>query len=222
MVLLVAVLVVVGAAWFAGARETSYNSLRGDVAAGRTHRVEITGGLNGTRGSALTSYRWHAGAYWHVAEATESSGPDETDDMSTTSNATLVLYGDVAAQLRAIAPHRDLRVVRTGREISGYSAIAGWRVPDWTLYVAMFMWLGAIFVLVNGPQPRWATRWAWFWVIATPLNVVGVPLFLLASGSWATTYVDSPVKPRWRLTGGKAFLLTFVVSSVLGISWSQG
>ncbi len=210
-VLLVAVLVIVAAGWFGGARQASYNSLRGDIAAGRTDRVEITGGLPvGAQGTAMVTFRWRAGGYWHVADATEASGPDATSGMSTTSDTPTVLYGEVASQLQAIAPHRDLQVVRTGSEISGYSQIAGWRVPDWAIPVAILIWLAVIVILVNGPEPRFATRWAWFWLLICPLSPLSIVAFLVLSRSLRPT--DGSTGPVGRrLTGGWAFLLAFVV-----------
>lgn len=208
MVLLVGVLVIVGAGWFGGARQASYDSLRGDVAAGRVHRVEMVGGLPaGAQGTAMAAFRWRAGGYWHIAEATVASSPGVGNGMSTEST---VLYGDVVAQLGALAPNRDLQVVRTGSEIAGYSQIAGWRVPDWAIPVAMFIWLGAIFVLINGPEPRFATRWAWFWLLICPLVPVVVVAFLALSRPLRPTGEQTGPVGR-RLTGGWAFLLAFVV-----------
>ena len=70
--------------------------------------------------------------------------------------------------------------------------------------------IATLFVLINGPQPRWATRWAWFWLIMNPALVVTVPLFLIGSGPLRPT--DGPVAPIGkRLTGGWAFFLAFFV-----------
>ncbi|MBB2892973.1 hypothetical protein [Flexivirga oryzae] len=70
--------------------------------------------------------------------------------------------------------------------------------------------VAALFVLINGPQPRWATRWGWFWLILNPALVVTLPLFLLASGPLRPT--DHPEPPTGRrLTGGWAFLLAVIV-----------
>lgn len=61
-------------------------------------------------------------------------------------------------------------------------------------------------LLVLGPEPLFATRWAWFWTSAVP---GGVFAFLLLS---------QPLRrvrpPQQRLTGGHAFLLSLVASAV--------
>ena len=101
-------------------------------------------------------------------------------------------------------------MVRTGSEIKGYSQIAGWRVPDWTVPVSILIWLGALVVLVNGPEPRVATRWAWFWLLICPLSPLALVAFLIVSRSLRPT--DESTGPLGkRLTGGWAFLLAFVV-----------
>lgn len=72
--------------------------------------------------------------------------------------------------------------------------------------------VAVLFILINGPQPRWATRWAWFWLMLNPALLVMVPLFLIVSGPIRTTV--EPTRPTGRrLTGGWAFLLGAVVLS---------
>lgn len=96
-------------------------------------------------------------------------------------------------------------------------AVVAWTVPDTSsAYIAVVpLWtlatfVGGLFVLINGPQPRWATRWAWFWLILNPAIVVTLPLFVISSGPLRPT--TRPTAPSGRrLTGGWAFLFAVVV-----------
>lgn len=77
--------------------------------------------------------------------------------------------------------------------------------------------LTGLFLLVAGPQPRLATKWAWFW------------LTLAVPPAWLAFVVLEPT--RWgrrapqrqaarRLTAGWALLLGIVLAAVLaGIPW---
>ncbi|MCV2392707.1 hypothetical protein OEB99_00145 [Actinotalea sp. M2MS4P-6] len=77
-------------------------------------------------------------------------------------------------------------------------ASGGWHV-GW----AGLAGLVTLVLLITGPQPRWATKWAWFWLLGVgPMTVV----FLLVEP--VPVWQESPAYTRpWRLTGGWAFLL---------------
>lgn len=110
------------------------------------------------------------------------------------------------------------RVVLVALLVGGWSinALGGIPLPGFSPTVAAQLdwstlpWLAAIVLLVVGPQPRWATRWAWFWLLgAAPMAVV----FLLVEPVpvWQTQALAG--RP-WRLTGGRAFLLMLAVGIV--------
>ena len=94
--------------------------------------------------------------------------------------------------------------------------IAGWKLPDWLGLVAPWLWITATFLLATGPQPRWATRWAWFWTFVSPLAVVGIPLFALMAGPPPWRQVAH--RPGRRLTGGWAFLLVSLIVVVFDLN----
>jgi hypothetical protein len=73
-----------------------------------------------------------------------------------------------------------------------------------------------ILLLIGGPQPRLATKWAWFWLswAMPPLWLVFVVLEPLPL--WANQ--PQPLARR-RLTGGWAFLLSFVLAGVVASTW---
>jgi hypothetical protein len=76
--------------------------------------------------------------------------------------------------------------------------------------------LTTIGLLIAGPQPRRATKWAWFWlaVSITPLWLV----FLVLEPVPMWSDQPRPVARR-RLTGGWAFLLSLVLGSVVAAAW---
>ena len=70
------------------------------------------------------------------------------------------------------------------------------------LVVVGVLWL---LVLAAGPEPRHATRFAWFWLAFSPLVLLAVPAYLVLGARGAQ-------EGRRRLTGGWAFLLTLVLN----------
>ena len=78
--------------------------------------------------------------------------------------------------------------------------------------------LAVLLLLIGGPQPRLATKWAWFWlgIAVTPLWLAFVVLEPLPM--WA----DRPQPAaRRRLTGGWAFLLSLVLAAVVTSAWPE-
>jgi peptidoglycan/LPS O-acetylase OafA/YrhL len=81
--------------------------------------------------------------------------------------------------------------------------------------------LAAVALLVaTGPEPRLATRWAWFWLSATG---VGLLAYVLAGGSRFTSYREDEEDPR--VTGGQglgaALLAGIVAAFVVGLVASR-
>lgn len=66
-----------------------------------------------------------------------------------------------------------------------------------------------LFVLIGGPQPRWATKWAWFWLSFLPL---GWAVFLLLEPVplWRRTMSHPPER---RFTGGWAWITAVIAQS---------
>lgn len=84
--------------------------------------------------------------------------------------------------------------------------------------VAVLSSLLVLILLVRGPQPRWATKWAWFWLGATPLGL-GILAWLALEVPWSRRAhrlpEPQPGAREERLTGGIAFGLFLIASSVL-------
>lgn len=69
-----------------------------------------------------------------------------------------------------------------------------------------------LLLLIFGPQPRWATKWAWFWLAAAvpPLWLV----FVLFEP--VPLWIKYPLPPATsRLTGGWAFLLALLLGPLM-------
>lgn len=194
---------------FAGERAASVADLRAAVEAGDVRVVHVSGELGeGGRGFSTLDLRWREGLLAYHAEVREArplrSAPRGGGDVPT------VRAGVVD---RLAAAHPDLRVERDRGHSSSFSGeVLGWRLPAWSVGLGLALSLAALGLLVVGPQPWRATRWAWFWIfgIATPLGMLA---YLVLGGP---TALASPPRPgASRLTGGWAFLLAFLAGSVL-------
>ena len=84
-------------------------------------------------------------------------------------------------------------------------------MPRWANVLAIVTVLASFGLLVAGPKPRLATRWAWFWLfcVAPPLSTLA---FLLLGGSVVAGQREHRGR---RLTGGWAFLLSIVLKAAL-------
>lgn len=83
-----------------------------------------------------------------------------------------------------------------------------------TGYVALFlgMTFGALVLLVTGPDPRLATRWAWFWLTSGAWPVWLAYLLLEPTPLWSRRPLLGPAR---RLTGGWAFLAQLLLAPLL-------
>ena len=72
-------------------------------------------------------------------------------------------------------------------------------------------WFGALLVLILGPQPRLATKWAWFWLGWAVPPVLLAFLVLEPVPVWRRESL--PLRSR-RFTGGLAFLAAIVLGGL--------
>ena len=183
-----------------GQRHSDYAALEAAVSAGDVRQVTVVDALPpGSTGYGLVKVTWHDDGIEHLAEVWQI-GSDQGAGAATSTPPD----GDVGQQLRALRP--DLQVAAAARP-AVVGDIFGWRVPVWLSLTAVAIGLGHLVVLVRGPRPYWATRWAWFWL---SWGYVGAAVFLLLSGP--APGLPAPREGSRRLTGGWAFL----VSAVLG------
>lgn len=193
-----------------GARAGSWSGLEAAVASGRVTGVAVAGGLDGS-GSSVQEVTWREGLLQRRVQVLVSPPGSQ-------STSTLVqVPQDAGRVLAELGP--GLVVERDHRDTSGSASFWGWAMPfPAAVTVALLLgwacWLG---LLVHGPAPWRATRWAWFWLSWVPGGVVA--FFLLAG---PTPGVRPPRRAARRLTGGWAFLLSLLltplVEGLLGLS----
>lgn len=118
-----------------------------------------------------------------------------------------VMHTGLGNQLLRTDP--GLRVLHDNAADS-VSPLLGWRGPNWLGAAAAILFLISFMLLVSGPQPWRATRWAWFWLLLPPIGSIA---FLLLSGP--TPLLPRPKDPARRLTGGWAFLLAIPLIGAL-------
>lgn len=204
MVLLTSVLVL-------GARESTLSQLQRDVAVGDVSTVRMTSGLSDSgRGFATVHVHWRSGFFQSTTQVIEARPLSAVRGNASRDDVTGVVEPGLDDQLMALDP--DLRVERGSMsELTG--EVLGWRFPSWLSLAVLALTLTTLGLLVLGPQPWRATRWAWFWLLGLGAPLVMV-VYLVIGGP--TSLGPAPRSTSRRLTGGWAFLITLVVGSGLG------
>lgn len=209
--LLAAMVVAVGLFGGFATAPATFSDLKAGIVAGEVEEVTIAGGLPPqATGYAHTLLTWRAGGRPHYVEVAQASDVAELPPAQMADKDHVI--GSIEQPLRALDGGGTLRFV-SAAETSPGSSVAGWLVPGWLVASMVLVGLGSLVLLQGGPEPWWATRWAWFWVLFSPLWVVTVPVFLLLSG--APPGVPQPASLGRRLTGGWAFLGMTVLGGVL-------
>lgn len=201
--LLVAWLLVAAGALGLGERPSSRATLEQGLSSGRVTQVHVVGGLPATAtGSSLQEVHWRDGPLrrWYEVRQVSAGTTVGGDDVPTSER-------EVGAELALARPGLD--VVRVDR-LSSRATLGGWVVPAWVTVLAAVGGLLALVLVVGGPEPWRATRWAWFWLLSSPIGVVAL---LLLSGP--VPLVPAPRDPDRRLTGGWAFLLGVLLTGWL-------
>ena len=182
-----------------GQRPASLDDLRAAVDAGRVTEVRVSeGSAPDAQGNGVhvQSAVWRDRLVLHRIEA-------QRVDVGTpaSSSGLPVLDSDLAEVLRTQGVQ-----VRPLEGWDAHSEVLGWRVPEWIGLLLFAEWVATLFLLVGGPVPERATRWAWFWLSSNPLGLLA---FLLLSGP--SPGVPTPRPGARRLTGGWAFLVGLVL-----------
>ena len=206
-------LVAAGAAVF-GERPASFHLLEAQVTAGQVHTVRVVGGLErGSRGYARVAVHWREGAFGYWTEVLQarprSAAPLDAELQGPVISRTA---GEVLSERAPRgAPLRVLHGPTSGVETNWF----GWRVPNRVGWLALGLAFGTLGLLVNGPAPWRASRWAWFWLmtLASPL---GLAAFLVLSGP--VPALPAPREGARRLTGGFGFLLAVVLAAVFELN----
>jgi hypothetical protein len=83
----------------------------------------------------------------------------------------------------------------------------GWYAPAAVVLLALAAWSFVLLLIIGGPEPWRATRWAWgwAWLLTGPF---GAFAYLLLAGPLGAA---RPRSGHRRVTGGWAFVLTWMV-----------
>ncbi|MGF9753901.1 hypothetical protein AAII07_01765 [Microvirga sp. 0TCS3.31] len=185
----------------AGEKRSELGDLVGAVARGEVTEVRVVGLDDDREWAGYTTVELHwSGRVDRWTEVVVVRGGDGPSPAS----GEVVMDGDPRDVLLALDP--DI-VLTSGGEGDAYSSFAGWRVEGPGAFVGLFAWLGTLLLVVGGPEPWRATRWAWGWTILLGGPLGGVAYLLLGGplGVWR------PHPGHRRLTGGWAFLLAWFV-----------
>ncbi len=193
-----------------GAHPGDVAALRAGVASGQVQSVTVTPGLSGT-GYAVQEVTWRRWGLLRTAEVLQVSPgqqvPAETRARVQTEGPT-----EIGADLQQVDP--TLQVLRQEGATSTYSVL-GSRVPGWVAGLHLALLLTTWLLVVSGPPPWRATRWAWFWVLLVP--VAGPVAVALLSGpvTGLRRWPPAPRPGRRPLTGGRAALVVLVLMSIV-------
>src|SRR5699024_9313543 len=101
------------------------------------------------------------------------------------------------------------------RDTTPYGTLAGWRTSPWLVLLALTLGLVTLGLVVSGPRPRRANRWAWFWMLV--LSPLGLALYLAFGGPAGRREPPPPGIPYMR--GGWGFIAALVLGTFW--AWSQ-
>lgn len=196
-----------------GERRSDLGLLHGGLADGSVTKVEITGlpegGVSG--GHATVQLEWESRFLNRYAEIVVVS-PEGPGDDYTDFDELPVVVGDPLPVLQKLQP--DVEIVRKEFRSGTFWEADGWLLRGWPMTLVGPLWLSALFMLLGGPQPWRATRWAWFWIVlASPF--FGAVAYVLLGGPLAAR---QPADRTRRLTGGWAFLIAVFLLGGFGAS----
>ena len=205
--------VLLACAFMFGERASTLPELEAQVAAGDVRAVRLSGGMSSAgQGFSVVEVHWRHGSRAYTTKVIEArprhEGREAADD-----GVTALIAEDLGSRLEKMQP--GIRVDRVARS-TGLSADAfGWHFTGWIFWALLFEYLCTLGLVIWGPEPRRATRWAWFWLIsaAAPLTAM---VFLVLGGAISRLPAHDTTR---RLTGGWAFLLAGAIAAVLsGVS----
>lgn len=206
--LLVCWLVAVTATVLTGERASTWAEVRTLVATGEVNAVRVVGELTdrGT-GYSVVEVHWRRDPIRYRNEVVQVLGNGGRGPDAAHESATGVLHEPPSSRLTGLQP--ELQVTRD-QDRSNSEPLLGWMVPSWLAFLAALLFVPGLAVLIAGPTPGRATRWA-------------CPGYRCPrSGGSCSCWLPGPLPafphPRSRhrrLTGGWAFLLSLPLMGIL-------
>ena len=192
-------------------RSSTFADLEAGVAAGRVTEVRVSPGTGDrAAGVKVVELHWREGLREHTTSVVElrprSRAPRDLVD----GDVTAVVGQPVPWRLRELDPDADVTRLDQG---SSTLTLLGWSPPLWAHWAFLGLLLATVWLIHDGPQPRHATRWAWFWLVLLT-SPIGPVAYLLMSGV-TSRHRPSPASAP-RLTGGWGLLLAISAGVVLG------
>ncbi|UFU02281.1 hypothetical protein LQF12_12295 [Ruania suaedae] len=199
---------------------SSMARLQDDLDAGRVTAMQIerpTPGDGAIQGRFTV--RWDTGLLdfatqyeYRQADAGRATAPDQPD---------LDEAAGLAERARAAGVEvTEVAPMRGQVDTNGYLAHV---FGGWVAVPGLFLAAGLLIALATGPQPRFATRWAWFW-LASAIPLLWMVFLLTEPGPlWhggrraATGREPAPagLEQDRRLRGGWAFIMAAIAAAVL-------
>ncbi|WP_148058951.1 hypothetical protein [Bogoriella caseilytica] len=157
-----------------------------------------------SQGQSTVEWDGLARPAWSTYEySSENAAPEgwAVDDPSVSGADERAMILDLASRSGVQVLERDLGA-SSGGHLVWFSGLA---------------WTAALLLLIGGPRPRLASKWAWFWLaVATPIT--WLVFAILEPTLWGRRR-PSPQRAR-RLSGGWGFLLALVIAGLLAsIPW---
>lgn len=203
-VLLVGWIAVAVAIPLSSTRTSTWADLVDRVESGKVTAVQVSRELPAGRDGEVTVHlRWRDGHWRHVTEVTQVS-EDREFELVDNDRSTETLTTSPTAELKGFQP--DLVVSELDVPDHELARFLGFEFT-WVLTIAaVVLTVAGLVLLVLGPNPWRATRWAWFWLMGLPPVAA---LFVLLSGP--VPGLPPPRRPLDRLTGGWAFFISVVL-----------
>lgn len=195
-----------GATVLLGSLDTPLRELDSALASGRVTHVRTVGALPADfTGSSAVEFHWREGWTNRYAQAVQvrlTADKESPGGMASSSSHAPTIETTPAEHVKALAP--GVTVTEEAAPDGTVGRVALWQVPVWIAIGALTWWLLVVGTLIVGPEPRLATKWAWFWLFTSALAVPAMAVYLLA-GRPASE--DDLTPPGRRLRGGWAFVL---------------
>lgn len=206
LVLLVPMLGLLVAIPLTGQKESTWSELLADVHSGDVAQVVVTEELWATEtGSQGVQVRWRDGlahryTWVRQVRGTGGGGGGGSTDLPRLHTAPSQLLQEMNPSL----------VVVRGEERWAGAHVFGWEISGHLQAALVVSWFLGLLLLVVSPWTWRASLWGWFWLML--VGYPGTVAYLLLSGP--TPLVPIPRHPNRRLTGGWAFLLLVVVTTI--------